>query len=132
YEKVSAGGTGHREAVKVTYDPARVGYEELLDVFWHSVNPLDDGGQFCDRGDSYTSAIFTGDEEQMRLAQASKQAIDKSGELDQPIVTPILPAGKFYPAEGYHQDYYKKNPIRYKFYRYLCGRDAELRQVWGE
>ncbi len=107
-------------------------YEQLLDVFWHNVDPLDAGGQFCDRGDSYRTAIFAQGAEQRRLAEASKQALDASGRLPQPIVTPIVEASTFYPAEDYHQDYYVKNPVRYKFYRWNCGRDQRLAEVWGD
>jgi peptide-methionine (S)-S-oxide reductase len=132
YQEVSAGGTGHAEAVQVTYDPAKVSYERLLEVFWRNVDPLDAGGQFCDRGDQYRTAIFVHDDEQRRLAEASKQALEGSGRLTQPIVTEIVAAAPFYPAEDYHQDYYEKNPIRYKFYRWNCGRDARLEQLWGD
>ena len=132
YEEVSAGGTGHTEAVRITYDPAKVSYERLLEVFWHNVDPLDAGGQFCDRGDQYRTGIFVHDEEQRRLAEASKRALEASGRFDQPIVTEIVAAGPFYPAEDYHQDYYETNPIRYKFYRWNCGRDARLTQLWGD
>jgi peptide-methionine (S)-S-oxide reductase len=132
YEEVSAGGTGHAEAVQVTYDPAKVSYEELLEVFWRNVDPLDAGGQFCDRGDQYRTGIFVHDAEQRRRAEASKQALEQSGRFEQPIVTEIVAAGPFYPAEDYHQDYYQKNPVRYNFYRWNCGRDARLEQLWGE
>lgn len=132
YGEVSAGGTGHYEALQVVYDPDRVSYQQLLVLFWHNVDPLDAGGQFCDRGDQYRTAIFVHDEEQRRLAEESKQELVQAGGLDKPIVTPILPAGPFYPAETYHQDYYEKNPLRYKFYRYSCGRDARLEALWGE
>ena len=132
YEEVSAGGTGHFEAVQVTYDPAKVSYDRLLEVFWRNVDPLDAGGQFCDRGEQYRTAIFVHDEEQRRLAEQSKQALVESKRLDGPIVTEIVTAGPFYPAEEYHQDYYEKNPLRYKFYRWNCGRDQRLAQVWGE
>jgi methionine-S-sulfoxide reductase len=132
YKEVSAGGTGHAEAVQITYDPTKVSYEQLLEVFWHNVDPLDAGGQFCDRGDSYRTGIFVRDEEQRRLAEASKQALADSGRFEQPIVTEIVAAGPFYPAEDYHQDYYEKNPVRYKFYRWNCGRDARLAQLWGD
>jgi peptide-methionine (S)-S-oxide reductase len=129
YQQVTAGGTGHREAVEITYDPAKVTYEALLEVFWRSVDPTDDGGQFCDRGESYETAIFANSLEQKRLAEVSKQQV--SGILNEPIVTPIEVAGTFYPAEEYHQDYYLKNPLRYKFYRFNCGRDARIKEVWG-
>jgi peptide-methionine (S)-S-oxide reductase len=132
YREVSAGGTGHAEAVQVTYDPAKVSYEQLLDVYWHNVDPLDPGGQFCDRGSQYRTGIFVHDAEQRRLAEASKQMLKDSRRFEQPIVTEIAEAGPFYPAEDYHQDYYEKNPIRYKFYRWNCGRDARLAQLWGE
>jgi methionine-S-sulfoxide reductase len=132
YKEVSAGGTGHAEAVQITYDPTKVSYEQLLEVFWHNVDPLDAGGQFCDRGASYRTGIFVRDEEQRRLAEASKQALADSGRFEQPIVTEIVAAGPFYPAEDYHQDYYEKNPVRYKFYRWNCGRDARLAQLWDD
>jgi peptide-methionine (S)-S-oxide reductase len=132
YQEVSAGGTGHAEAVQVTYDPAKVSYEELLEVFWRNVDPLDDGGQFCDRGDQYRTGIFVHDQDQRRLAEASKRALEDSGRFEQRIVTKIVAAGAFYPAEDYHQDYYQKNPVRYKFYRWNCGRDARLEQLWGD
>jgi methionine-S-sulfoxide reductase len=132
YQEVSAGGTGHAESVQITYDPAKVSYEQLLEVFWRNVDPLDAGGQFCDRGDQYRTAIFVHDDEQRRLAEASKQALADSGRFTQPIVTEIDTAGPFYPAEDYHQDYYEKNPIRYNFYRWNCGRDQRLAELWGE
>jgi len=130
YEEVSAGGTGHVEAVQIVYDPAKIGYQKLLYVFWRNVDPLDAGGQFCDRGSSYRSEIFYHSEEQKRLAEQSKAAIEK--QLRRPVVTEIRPAGPFYAAEAYHQDYYKKNPVRYEFYRYTCGRDHRLEQLWGK
>jgi peptide methionine sulfoxide reductase msrA/msrB len=132
YEEVSSGTTGHVEAVEVIFDPSKVSYEQLLDVFWKQVNPTDDGGQFVDRGSSYVTGIFTHTEEQRRLAEESKKRLDRSGRYDKPIVTPIRPAGPFYRAEEYHQDYYKKNPIRYKFYRYNSGRDRYLERVWAK
>ncbi|HUO81406.1 MAG TPA: peptide-methionine (S)-S-oxide reductase MsrA [Gammaproteobacteria bacterium] len=132
YGDVSAGGTGHLEAVLVEYDPARIGYHELLDVFWRNIDPLDDGGQFCDRGSSYRSAIFYADEQQKRLAGQSKTALEAAGRFEKPIVTRILPASEFYPAETYHQNYYRENPLRYKFYRYRCGRDDRLEELWGD
>lgn len=131
YKQVTAGGTGHREAVQIEFDPAVVTYAELLEVFWRSVNPTDGGGQFCDRGESYTTAIFATSDAQRVTAEKSKSALETSGVLEKPVVTPIFGAGEFYPAETYHQDYYKKNPVRYKFYRYRCGRDAEIEKVWG-
>lgn len=132
YEEVSAGGTGHAESVEVLYDPAKVTYEHLLDIFWHNVDPLTADRQFCDVGHQYRTAIFYHDEEQHRLADSTKAALEKSGRFKQPIVTEIVPAGPFWPAEEYHQDYYRKNPIRYHFYRTGCGRDSRLREVWGE
>jgi peptide-methionine (S)-S-oxide reductase len=131
YEQVSDGGTGHAESVNVVYDPSKVSYEKLLDVFWHNVDPVTKGGQFCDRGDQYRTAIFTHGPEQKKLAEASRDALQASGKLPGPIVTQIVDAGPFYPAEDYHQDYYKKNPVRYGFYRGNCGRDARLKQLWG-
>ena len=131
YKQVTAGGTGHREAVQIRYDPKQVSYERLLHVFWRSVDPTDDGGQFCDRGESYQTAIFVGSEEQRLLAEASREALEQSEVLDAPVVTPIEMAGAFYPAENYHQDYYTKNSVRYRFYRFSCGRDSRVQQVWG-
>jgi peptide-methionine (S)-S-oxide reductase len=131
YEQVSAGGTGHYEAVRVVYDPKRISYAQLVDRFWPMIDPTDAGGQFCDRGDSYRSAIFV-TPEQRATAEASKARLAERGVLAAPIVTSVLPAKAFYPAEGYHQDYYKKNPIRYRFYRFSCGRDARLDTVWQE
>ena len=132
YEQVSSGGTGHLESVKVEYDPARVSYAQLLDVFWHNVDPTDAGGQFCDRGEQYTTAIFASGEAQVAEATASKEKLAASRMLAKPVVTPVLPAGPFYAAEDYHQDYYLKNPAKYKFYRWSCGRDARLEAVWGK
>jgi len=132
YEEVSSGTTGHVEAVEVIYDPAKVTYGKLLDVFWRQINPTDAGGQFVDRGSSYKSAVFYNNEEQKRLAEKSKKDLELSGRLDKPIVTEIRPAGPFYRAEEYHQDYWKKNPIRYKFYRYNSGRDQYLAKIWGK
>jgi peptide methionine sulfoxide reductase msrA/msrB len=132
YEQVSEGGTGHVEAVKVVYHPAKVTYEELLEVFWMHVDPTDGEGQFVDRGSQYRSVIFYSNEQEHRLAEASKKRLAASGRFDKPIVTDILPLGPFYPAEGYHQDYYKKNPIRYRYYRSRSGRDQFLKKVWGD
>lgn len=126
YEDVTSETTGHLESVEVIYDPAKVTYEKLLDVFWGQINPTDAGGQFVDRGPSYKSAIFYHNEEQKRLAEESKKKLAESGRFDKPIVTEIRPAGPFYPAEDYHQDYWKKNPVRYKFYRFNSGRDQYL------
>lgn len=132
YQEVSGGGTGHTEAVQVVYDPKKVSYEKLLEVFWRNVDPTDAGGQFCDRGSQYRTGIFVHDEEQKRLAEASKAALAKNKPFKQPLVTEIVPAATFYPAEDYHQDYYTKNPLRYKFYRSGCGRDARLAELWGK
>ncbi len=132
YKEVSRGGTGHAESVQVVYDPQRVSYEKLLDVFWHNVDPTTADGQFCDWGDQYRSEIFYHTPEQQKLAQQSKAALEKQKPFKEPIVTRISAAGKFYPAEDYHQDYYKKNPLRYKFYRYGCGRDQRLEELWGK
>ena len=131
YEEVSAGGTGHAESIQVVYDPRRVGYEKLLDVFWHNVDPVTPNAQFCDHGTQYRSAIFFHDEPQRHAAEQSKKALEDSKRLPGPIVTEIVPAATFTPAEDYHQGYYKKNPIRYKFYRHGCGRDARLKELWG-
>jgi peptide-methionine (S)-S-oxide reductase len=127
YEEVSAGGTGHRESVEIVYDPKQITYGQLLDVFWHNVDPTNNAGQFCDNGAQYRTAIFYHDEEQRRLAEASKAALAKKMR----VCTDIVPAGPFWAAEEYHQDYYKKNPVRYKFYRLNCGRDARLEEIWG-
>jgi peptide-methionine (S)-S-oxide reductase len=132
YEQVSMGITGHLESVEVLYDPSKVSYAQLLDVYWHNVDPTDAGGQFCDRGNQYRTAIFVHDDEQARLAQQSKKDLEASGKLKKPIVTQIVIAGPFYPAEEYHQDYYKKNAFRYNYYRINCGRDARLKELWGQ
>ncbi len=132
YEQVSSGATGHYEAVQVFYDPLKASYAELLEVFWRHVNPTDAGGQFVDRGPQYRSAIFYHDDEQKTLAEKSKANMDKSGVFKKPLVTPIMPLKRFYPAEEYHQDYYKKNPIRYKWYRSGSGRDQFLESIWGQ
>jgi peptide methionine sulfoxide reductase msrA/msrB len=132
YEQVSAGGTGHMESVKVIYDPSKVTYEQLLEYFWRHVDPTDPDGQFVDRGLQYRSAIFYADETQKRLAEESKARLEASKHFKKPIVTLILPLGPFYPAEEYHQDYYKKNPIRYHWYRYNSGRDQFLKKEWGD
>lgn len=132
YEEVSAGSTGHAEAVQVVYDPAKVSYQKLVDVFWRNIDPLTANAQFCDHGTQYRSAIFYQGDEQKRVAEASKEALTKSGRFDKPIVTQIAQASTFWPAEDYHQHYYKTNPVRYKFYRYNCGRDQRLEQLWGK
>jgi methionine-S-sulfoxide reductase len=129
YEQVSAGGTGHIEAVQVVYDPAKVSYAALVTRFMRTVDPTDAGGQFCDRGYQYRSAIFVANDAQRRIANSEKEKT--AAALKKPIATLILPAARFYPAEGYHQDYYKKNAVKYRFYRWNCGRDAKLKQVWG-
>jgi peptide-methionine (S)-S-oxide reductase len=128
YEEVSAGGTGHRESVEVTFDPQKISYAKLLDVYWHSIDPTDNSGQFCDHGSQYRSAIFYLNDSQRQQAEASKAAVLKT--LGK-VYTDILPAGPFYAAEDYHQDYSKKNPVRYHFYRFNCGRDQRLKEIWG-
>ena len=131
YESVSSGTTGHAEVVQVEYDPSKVGYDKLLEVFWRNVDPTQSDGQFCDHGSQYRTAIFYHTEEQKKLAEASKAALDKSKPFKGEIVTQIAAAAPFYPAEEYHQDFYKKNPVRYKVYRTGCGRDARLQTLWG-
>ena len=130
YEEVSAGTTGHTEAVQITYEPKKISYEKLLEVFWRNIDPLTANAQFCDQGSQYRSGIFYHDESQKKLAEASKKRIQRR--FKQPVVTEIVRAAEFYPAEDYHQDYYKKNPIRYKIYRYGCGRDQRLEELWGD
>jgi peptide-methionine (S)-S-oxide reductase len=132
YQEVSSGSTGHAESVQVVYDPKRVSYEKLLDVFWHNIDPTVKDRQFCDIGTQYRSAIFYHDAEQKRLAEASKAALEKSKPFKGEIMTQIVPASEFWPAEDYHQDYYKKNPVRYKIYRSGCGRDGRLEEIWGK
>jgi peptide-methionine (S)-S-oxide reductase len=132
YEQVSSGTTGHTEAVQVTYDPSKVSYEKLLDTFWLNHDPTVTDRQFCDRGSQYRPAIFVYNDEQKRLAEASKAKWEKLKPFKQPILTPVVQAGEFWPAEEYHQDYYKKNPVRYKFYVTGCGRYDRLDQLWGE
>jgi peptide-methionine (S)-S-oxide reductase len=129
YEQVSSGGTGHTEAVQVVYDPSKVTYETLLTAFWRNVDAVDGGGQFCDRGSQYRSGIYYQSEEQKKQAEASKAKI--ATQLGKPIATEVVAATAFYPAEGYHQDYYKKNPIRYKVYKWNCGRAQRLEELWG-
>ncbi len=131
YEEVSGGGTGHIEAVQVTYDPRKLTYEQLLDAFWRNIDPTDGGGQFCDRGEQYQSAIFVQDEQQKQLAEASKKTLQDS-RFSKGIATQIRPATQFFAAEPYHQDYYKKNPVRYKFYKWNCGRAQRLKELWGD
>ncbi|MFL5344693.1 MAG: peptide-methionine (S)-S-oxide reductase MsrA [Hyalangium sp.] len=132
YEEVSSGTTGHAESVQVVFDPSKVTYSQLLEVFWHNVDPLTSNAQFCDHGTQYRSVIFYHDAEQQRLAEESKRQLEASGRFKQPIVTQIVPASTFYPAEDYHQDYYLKNPVRYRYYRFGCGRDARLKELWGD
>lgn len=131
YKQVSRGGTGHYEVAKIIYDPSLVTYDQLLEHFWTHVDPTDAGGQFCDRGHSYKTAIFA-DEAQLAAAQASKLTLSNSSRLQDPVVTPVLASVPFYVAETYHQDYYKKKPVRYKYYRNGCRRDAKIAQVWGQ
>jgi peptide-methionine (S)-S-oxide reductase len=131
YEQVSAGGTGHAEAVEVSYDPQKVSYAKLLEAFWRNVDPLTANAQFCDHGNPYRAVIFYQNEEQQRLAEESKRTLEQSKRFAQPIVTELVMASQFYPAEDYHQDFYKKNPIRYKFYKYNCGRAQRLEELWG-
>lgn len=132
YEQVSTGATGHTEAVRVRYDPSAVDYETLLNTFWHNVDPTDAGGQFCDRGDQYRSGIFVHSKRQRELADASKRGLQNDPDAPAPIVTPIEDAGSFYPAEEYHQNYYRKNPLRYRYYKNACGRADRLEELWGE
>jgi len=132
YEEVSSGSTGHAESVQIVYDPSKISYSDLLTVFWHNIDPTVKDRQFCDVGNQYRSAIFYHDEEQKELAEASKKALEESKRFKGPIYTEIVPASTFYPAEEYHRQYYKKNPVRYKFYRWNCGRDARLKELWGE
>lgn len=132
YEQVSSGATGHAEAVQVLFDPEWVGYRELLDVFWRQINPTQNNRQFCDVGPQYRTAIFYHDEEQKALAEESLKKLEAEGRFDGAIVTEIVPAGRFWPAEEYHQDYYRNNPLRYSFYRANCGRDQYLERIWGD
>ena len=131
YEQVSAGGTGHAEAVQIVFDPAKTSYSKLLDIFWHNIDPTVKDRQFCDTGNQYRSAIFYQGEDQHRIAVQSKSALDKNKPFKEAIVTEITPSGEFYPAEEYHQHYYKKNPLRYSYYRTSCGRDRRLKELWG-
>lgn len=130
YEQVTAGGTGHYEAVEIIFDNEKVSYRELVDILWRTIDPVDAGGQFCDRGNSYRTAVFTRTADQEAAARASKAEAEKA--LGQTIVTPIIEDDRFYEAEGYHQDYYKKNPVRYNFYRFTCGRDKRIEALWGD
>lgn len=132
YEDVSAGKTGHLEVIQVHFDQNKISFKELVEVFWHQVDPTDDGGQFVDRGKQYKTAIFYHTPEQKEIAEKSKDSLDKSGRFDKPVVTPIIAFNTFYPAEDYHQDYYKKNPLKYKYYRSGSGRDAYLEKTWSK
>jgi peptide-methionine (S)-S-oxide reductase len=132
YEQVSAGSSGHIEAVRVRFDPSKTSYAKLLEAFWPTIDPVTANAQFCDRGSQYRSAIFYSNAEEQQLAEASKNALEKSGRLPAPVVTEILAASTFYPAEDYHQDYYQRNPLRYNYYRNGCGRDQRLQQLWGK
>jgi peptide-methionine (S)-S-oxide reductase len=131
YKQVSAGNTGHTEGVQIIFDNQKISYSTLLEYFWRSIDPIDAGGQFCDRGQQYRSEIFYHSEEQKQAAEKSLRALDKGGYLDAPIATKITSASIFYPAEDYHQDYYLKNPLRYNYYRWGCGRDKRLEALWG-
>ena len=131
YEEVSAGGTGHAEAIQVLYDPSKVNYATLLEVYWRNIDPTTPDRQFCDHGDQYRPAIYYHNEDQQRLIEESKKKVEATKSFSESIVTEISLAEEFYPAEEYHQDYYQKNPVRYKFYRYSCGRDQRLEELWG-
>ena len=130
YKQVTKGGTGHYEVVKVTYDPSKTTLETLISYYWRHVDPTDSGGQFCDRGPSYRTAVFVANADERAIVEASKIAIEEAGLLDNPIVTPILDTNTFWPAERYHQNYYKKNPVRYRYYRTACGRNKRINHVW--
>jgi peptide-methionine (S)-S-oxide reductase len=132
YQQVSADTTGHAEAVEIVFDPTRVSYEKLVQHFWRTIDPTTRDGQFCDSGSPYRTAIFAQDAGQLRIATASRAALEKTKPFKEPIVTEVVLASTFYPAEDYHQDYYLKNPVRYKYYRTNCGRDARLKQLWGD
>jgi len=132
YEEVSAGGTGHAESVEIVYDPTKISYGKLLEVFWRNIDPTTPDQQFCDHGSQYRSAIFYHNDEQKRLAEESKKKVEATKPFKEPVVTQIAPVSTFYAAEEYHQDFYKKNPFRYKFYKHNCGRAKRLAQLWGE
>lgn len=132
YEQVSAERTGHAEAVEISYDPSKVSYQKLLEAFWRNIDPVTPNAQFCDHGSQYRSVVFYGTEEEQRLSEESKSAIERSKRFSAPIVTQLVKASTFYPAEDYHQDYYKKNPIRYKYYKFNCGRVQRLEALWGK
>ncbi len=131
YREVSAGGTGHRESVEVTFDPKKIGYEKLLEVYWHNIDPFDSKGEFCDDGEQYTSAVFYTTPDQKRIFEKTESKFLAQAKVKGSIQTKLLPAKRFWPAESYHQEYYRKNPIRYHFYRSACGRDRRLKAVWG-
>jgi len=131
YEQVSAGGTGHTEAVQIVYDPSRISYVKLLEVFWKNIDPTTSDRQFCDRGNQYRPGIFYHDQEQLATAEASRAELEKTKSFAEPVRVELTAAAQFYPAEEYHQDYYLKNPIRYRFYRHNCGRDKRLEELWG-
>ena len=132
YEEVSAGGTGHAESVEIVFDPTKIGYAQLLEVFWHNIDPTTPNQQFCDRGSQYRSAIFYHGKTQQRLAEESKNKVAAMPKFKDRVFTEIVEASTFYPAEEYHQDFHKKNPIRYNAYRFGCGRDRRLKELWGE
>lgn len=132
YEQVSSGVTGHFEAIKIIYNPSQISYAKLLDIYWRNIDPTDDTGQFCDKGDQYRSAIFYQNEQQKQLAEQSIAALKQHKTFSEPVLTLLLPGEEFFPAEEYHHDYYHENPIRYKFYRYTCGRDKRLKALWGK
>ncbi len=132
YEQVSNGGTGHAESVRITYDPGKVSYKELLDYFWHNIDPTTANAQFCDHGSQYRSAIFYLNEEQHKLAEQSKNKLEKTKPFSASVVTQIVPASMFYPAEDYHQNFHETHELKYKFYRYRCGRDDRLEELWGK
>lgn len=132
YEQVSRGNTEHYEAIRILYDPAKISYQQLLQVFWKNIDPTDDQGQFCDKGSQYRSAIFYHDDQQRRLAENAKTQLQQNKPFPGAVKTEIIAAGPFYPAEAYHQNYYQKNPLSYKFYRFTCGRDKRLTELWGK
>ena len=131
YKEVTAGTSGHVEAVQIIYNPEIVSFENLLDIFWHSIDPIDEGGQFCDRGSPYLTAIFTHSQEQQVWAEESKEKLESVAALARPVATNLAPLPNFYPAEEYHQAFYLKNPMRYKYYRFRCGRNERLEELWG-
>ncbi len=131
YEEVSAGGTGHTEALEVTYDPSKIDYATLLEVYWRNSDPTKANSQFCDHGNQYRPAVYYSNDEERNIIEDSKKKIEEIKSFPEDIVTEISPVSEFYPAEDYHQDYYQKNPVRYKFYRYSCGRDQRLKELWG-